>query len=243
VQVVVDGPHHDLTRVQPDADLHVQPLVPAQLFRVAADGLVHAHGCPAGAHRVVLVGERRAEERHDPIAHDLVHRALVAVHGFHHPLENRVEELARFLGVPVGEQLHRSLEVGEEDGDLLALALEGGARGQDLVGEMLGRVAVGGGVTLGGLAGHGGPARAAEPLVGEHLGAAVGAHQHEPAPALLAEPDPLTVLGLTPRTPHRRPHLPALPSRPESCQSSGSPHPGSRLFQRRDALATAVVRC
>ena len=79
----------------------------------------------AGPHRVVLVGERRAEERHDPVAHDLVHGALVAVDGLHHPLEDGVEELARLLGVAVGEQLHRALEVGEEHRDLLALAFEG----------------------------------------------------------------------------------------------------------------------
>jgi hypothetical protein len=40
--------------------------------------------------------------------------------------ENRIEELARLLRVTVGQELHRALEVGEEDSDLLALALEGG---------------------------------------------------------------------------------------------------------------------
>jgi hypothetical protein len=75
---------------------------------------------------VVFVGDRRAEQRHDPVAHHLVHRALVAVDGLHHELENGIENLASLLGVAVGEQLHRALEVGEEDCDLLALALEGG---------------------------------------------------------------------------------------------------------------------
>ncbi len=95
----------------------------------------------ARPHRVVLVGEGRAEQRHDPVAHHLVDGALVAVDGLHHPLEDGIEELARLLGVAVGEQLHRALEVGEEDGDLLALALEGGLRGEDLLGEVLRRVA------------------------------------------------------------------------------------------------------
>ena len=90
---------------------------------------------------MILVGERRAEERHDAVAHHLVHGALVAVDGLHHPLEHGVEELARLLGIAVGEQLHRALEVGEEDGDLLALALEGGLGGEDLLGEVLGGVA------------------------------------------------------------------------------------------------------
>jgi hypothetical protein len=71
---------------------------------------------------MVLVGEGCTEEGHDPVAHDLVHRALVAVDGLHHVLEDGIEELPRLLGITVGEQLHRTLEVGEEDGDLLALA-------------------------------------------------------------------------------------------------------------------------
>ena len=124
VQVAVDGAHDHLARVEADADLHVDALAPAQFLGVPAHRLLHADGGAAGAHRVILVGDRRAEERHDAVAHHLVHRALVAVDGLHHPLEDGVEELARLLGVAVGEQLHGALEVGEEDGDLLALALE-----------------------------------------------------------------------------------------------------------------------
>src|SRR5260370_20338360 len=52
--------------------------------------------------------------RGDPVAHDLVHRALVAVDGFHHAFQYRIEELACLLGVAVGEQLHRALERGED---------------------------------------------------------------------------------------------------------------------------------
>jgi hypothetical protein len=73
---------------------------------------------------VILVSDGRAKERHDSVAHDLVHRAFVPVDRLHHPLEHRVEDLACFLGIAVGEQLHRALEIGEEHGDLLALALE-----------------------------------------------------------------------------------------------------------------------
>ena len=117
--------HHDLAGVEPDADLHVDALRAPQLLGVPAHRLLHAQRRVAGAHRVVLVGERRAEQRHDAVAHDLVHGALVAMHGLHHPLEHGIEELARLLGIAVGEQLHRALEVGEEHGDLLALAFEG----------------------------------------------------------------------------------------------------------------------
>jgi len=67
------------------------------------------------------------------------------VDGLHHVLEDGVEELPRLLGIAVGEQLHRSLEVGEEDGDLLALAFESGLGGEDFLGEVLGGVGIRGG--------------------------------------------------------------------------------------------------
>ena len=114
-------------------------------------GLLHPERRVAGAHGVVLMGQRRAEEGHDAVAHHLVDRALVAVDGVHHALEHRVEELARLLGVAVGEQLHRALEVGEEDRDLLALAFEGGLGGEDLLGEVLGGVGLRGGEGWGAL--------------------------------------------------------------------------------------------
>ena len=101
------------------------PVRAPHLLGVPLHRLLHPQRGIARPHRVVLVGQRRAEERHDPVAHHLVDGALVAVDGLHHPLEDRVEELARLLGVAVGEQLHRALEVGEEDRDLLALAFEG----------------------------------------------------------------------------------------------------------------------
>jgi hypothetical protein len=88
-----------------------------------------------------LAEERR--ERHDPVAHHLVDRALVVMDRLHHTLDHWVEELAGFLRVAVGEQLHRTLEVGEENRDLLALTLEDSLGGEDLFGEMLGRVRIG----------------------------------------------------------------------------------------------------
>ncbi len=57
---------------------------------------------------MVLVGEGSTEEGHDAVAHDLVDGALVAVGGFHHPLEHRIENLSRLLGVAVGQQFHRA---------------------------------------------------------------------------------------------------------------------------------------
>src|SRR5262249_53997570 len=94
-------------------------------------------GGVARADGVVLVRQGRAEECHDAVAHHLVDRPFIVMDGLHHPLENRVQQLPSFLRIPVGEELHRSFEVGEEHCDLFALAFQGGLRGEDLLSEML----------------------------------------------------------------------------------------------------------
>ena len=138
VQIVADRTDDDLARVEPDADRHRHPVRPLNLVRISRDGLLHPERRITSAHGMILMGERRAEERHDAVAHHPVHGALVAVDRLHHAFEHGVEELLRILGIAVGKQLHRTLDIGEQHGDLLALALEGCPRGEDLVGEVLG---------------------------------------------------------------------------------------------------------
>ena len=84
-----------------------------------------------------------AEQGHNAVTHELVDGALVVVDGLDHPIEDRVEELARFLWVAVGEQFHETLEVGEQDGHLLALPFQRRLGDEDLFGEVRGRVRVG----------------------------------------------------------------------------------------------------
>src|SRR5262245_15470470 len=57
--------------------------------------------------------------------------------GLHHQCKDWIDELACFLGISVGAQLHRPLEVGEENAHLLALAFESRLEGENLLGEML----------------------------------------------------------------------------------------------------------
>jgi hypothetical protein len=139
-QVAADRADHDLPGIEPDADLDLDAQAPAHLVRVAPESLLHPERGVARAHGVVFVGNRRAEQRHDAVTHDLVHGALVAMHGFHHEFEDGVEDIARLLGVAIREQLHRALEVGEEHGHLLPLALQGSPGGENAFGEVLRRV-------------------------------------------------------------------------------------------------------
>jgi len=52
---------------------------------------------------MVLMVQGRAEQGHDAIAHDLVDGPLIAMHGVHHALQHRVQQLSGFFGVAVGE--------------------------------------------------------------------------------------------------------------------------------------------
>jgi hypothetical protein len=136
-EVVVDASEDDLARIQPDPDLRILVARPSPPLLLGADSLHHLQGGVPGPQRVVLVGERCTEQRHDAVTHDLVHGAFVGVNRFHHPLDDRVEDLAGLLGIAAGHELHRALHVGEEHRDLLAFALERGLGDEDLLGQML----------------------------------------------------------------------------------------------------------
>jgi hypothetical protein len=138
-EVVADPAHDDLAGVEADPRREVEPALPAQRLREAAELVAQVQGRVAGALRVVLVRDRGAEERQDAVAGELVHRPLEAVHALGEQLEEAVHDPVPLLGIELLGELHRALHVGEEDGHLLALALEG-ARGEDLVGEVSGRV-------------------------------------------------------------------------------------------------------
>jgi len=142
LQVTADGPHYNLPGVQTRSYLDGNALGASYSLSVAFHRLLHSERCVAGAHRVILVSQRRAKESHDPVAHHLVDGALIAVHGFHHVFQHRIENLPRLLGIAVSEQLHGTLHVGEQYSDLLALTFERALGCQNLFGEVLGRVGV-----------------------------------------------------------------------------------------------------
>jgi hypothetical protein len=141
-EIAADRANDHLAGVEPDTNLNRDPAGALQIVPVAADALLHAEGGIARSYRVVLMGNGRSEQCHDPVAHDLIDRALIAMDRFHHVLENRVEHPTGFLGVTVGQQLHRAFEIGKKHGDMLALALERTSGGENLLGEVPRGVAV-----------------------------------------------------------------------------------------------------
>jgi hypothetical protein len=163
-EVVADLPDHDFAGVEAHPHGEVQTPEP-QLVGVAPQLLAQPKRRVAGPLRVVLVSDRRPKERHDPVAGVLVDGALEAVHAVRQDLEEAVEDAVPLLGVDLLGQLQRALDVGKQDGHLLALALQGGLALEDPVGEVFGGVVAGDAV--GRRPGRGGqcrPALAAELL-------------------------------------------------------------------------------
>ena len=140
VQIVANGPHHHLAGVQPDAQLQHHALRPAHLVGVGPDGALQGQRRIAGAQGVVLVGNGGAKQGHNAIAEHLIDGALKAVHGLHHQADGGVQELLGRFRIQALDEPGRVLDVGKEDGDLFAFAFQGGAGGEDLVGEMGRRV-------------------------------------------------------------------------------------------------------
>jgi hypothetical protein len=136
-QVVADLADHDVARVQPHAHREREPALDAQGVGIAAQLVPQVERGVAGALCVVLVRDGRPEQRHDPVARVLVDRALEAVDPVGEDLEEAVQDAVPRLGIHRLGQLQRALHVGEQDGHLLALALERGLRREDLVHQVL----------------------------------------------------------------------------------------------------------
>ena len=137
-EVVSDAADDDEPAVEALAHLEGQRALARQLVSVVLERALDAE---RGAHRslrVVLVGERRAEERHDAVPEELVHRSLVPMDLGQHELEGARHEAVHVLGVEPRRERGEARDVHEQDGDLLAFALEGGLRGEDALGEVPG---------------------------------------------------------------------------------------------------------
>ena len=84
-------------------------------------GVAHLDCGSAGAQGVVLVHLRDAEDGHDRVADELLHRSPVRLEDSLHALEVAGEQGAHRLGVDRLPHGGRTGDVAEEDGDRLAL--------------------------------------------------------------------------------------------------------------------------
>src|SRR3954447_868262 len=61
-QIAADSADHDFTRAEPDSDLHLHAMAVAHRLSIAPYRGLHIESSVAGPHRVILMGEWRAEE-------------------------------------------------------------------------------------------------------------------------------------------------------------------------------------
>jgi hypothetical protein len=140
VQIVADGRDDDLAGIHADPDRDRHAVGPLHFFRIAGDALLHPQRSITGPHRVILMGDRRAEQRHDAVAEHAVDGALIAMDGIDHQLDHGVEKLLRILHVAAGNHLQRAFDVGKQHRDLLALAFQRRLGRENFVDQMLRRV-------------------------------------------------------------------------------------------------------
>ena len=139
-QVVADPTHDDLAGVQAHPHGDLEPALAPDVVGECAELARQIQGGRTGALGVILVGDRGAEERHDAVTGVLVDGALVSVNAAREDPEQAIEQAMPFLGVDALRELHGAHDVGEEDGDQLALAPERTLGRKNLLGEMPRRV-------------------------------------------------------------------------------------------------------
>ena len=96
-QVVADPADHHRPRVEAHSQAELQSLLAPQLFAESTDGLPDGQSGLHGPQRVFLDGYRRPEERHQPIAQELVDRSLVTMDGLGHERQRLIHELVHRL--------------------------------------------------------------------------------------------------------------------------------------------------
>ena len=116
---------HHLTRVDADAELELDAVVPSEPAVQLGDPVPHLGRGSHGAERVVFVHHRNAEDGHHRVADELLHRAAVPLDHRLHRLEVACHHPAQRLGIELLAQRRRPGHVAENDRHRLALLTRG----------------------------------------------------------------------------------------------------------------------
>jgi hypothetical protein len=92
-QVVANATYHDEPGVESQAQLQCDPVLNAQLVTIAIDRFSDCQGGLHSPEGMVLQGHRGPKECHQPITQELIHRALIAMHGISHEPQDAVHDL------------------------------------------------------------------------------------------------------------------------------------------------------
>src|SRR4030095_14541015 len=117
-----------------------EPALAPHAFGERAELARQIQGGRASALGVVLVGNRGGGEPQHSVAGVLCDGSLVSVNAARKDPEQAIEQAMPFLGIDALRKLHRAHDVGEEDGDQLALAPERALGRENLVDESARRV-------------------------------------------------------------------------------------------------------
>ncbi len=103
---------------------------------------VNRHGRPNRSLRGVLQCDGGSKKSHNPVTGHLVDRALIVVDLVNEDLVNLVHHLIGFLSAESLRETGKSLHVAEHHRDQLTLTLYSVLLGQDLLGEIFGKVSL-----------------------------------------------------------------------------------------------------
>ena len=91
-EAIADPAHDDRPGIEPHPNRNRRVGRRRRAESFTRDRLLDGQCRQGGAARVILVRQRRAEQRHEPVAEELVDGALVAVHLGQRDREERIEE-------------------------------------------------------------------------------------------------------------------------------------------------------
>ena len=123
----------------------------AKLGLVGAQTLVQRQCRQDPTPGVILECQRRTKQGHKAIAQELINSPAVAVHRLQREFEEALQQGVHALGTQTLGQAGGVRQIAEQHCDLFELALEGTAGGEDLLGQMAGRIGQGRGVAISGL--------------------------------------------------------------------------------------------
>src|SRR5439155_5176340 len=105
-------------------------LEPGMLLIQLGDAIEHPEARPNGPLRVVAVGERSAEDRHDRVPDELLDRTAVLLDLLLGPAVIQLERVPHVLRIRAVRSRGEANQVHEEDGHELALFATRGGRAQ-----------------------------------------------------------------------------------------------------------------
>ena len=105
-QVVADLADDDSARVESDPHAEGDAVPSADFCGVRADRVAQMKCCITCTVCMILMRDRSAEERHDPVARVLIDGPFETMNAFGEDLEEALEDAMPFLGVELFRELH-----------------------------------------------------------------------------------------------------------------------------------------